>query len=71
MRSWKHRRLVIAIELLLVAMRLSCEGFPVLFATYAAYILQSPARLLSAVLRAVSSASFVLQCSLYLSLIHI
>lgn len=66
MRSWKHRRLVIAIELLLVAMRLSCEGFPVLFATYAAYILRSPAPLLSAVVRTVSSASYVLQCSLYL-----
>lgn len=66
MRSWKHRRLVIAIELLLVAMRLSCEGFPVLVATFAAYIFQKPSKLLSGIVTAVSSVSFVLQCSLYL-----
>lgn len=60
----RHRRFALALELVLVAMRLSCEGFFVLAATYAAYLLRGPPRLLAAVIRAMSALSLTLQCAL-------
>eukprot|EP00892_Ulva_mutabilis_P011458 jgi/Ulvmu1/8685/UM047_0025.1 len=64
MRHGRHQRFALALELVLVAMRLSCEGFFVLAATYAAYLLRAPPRLLAAAIRAMSSVSLLLQCAL-------
>lgn len=64
MRHRRHQRFALALELVLVAMRLSCEGFFVLMATYAAYLLRGPPRLLAAVIRAMSALSLTLQGAL-------
>lgn len=58
MSSARHARLIMAIEIALVVMRLSCEGFFVLLAAYFAYLARAPAHALAALVRAASATSY-------------
>ena len=58
-------------HLAILVARLSYEGFFVTLATYAAYVLRRPARLLSAAILATSRLCFLVQTLVQLSLIHI